>query len=309
MPLRIGTRRSALALWQAQHVETLLKKAYPNLATELVFFTTEGDRSVDKPLPEIGGKGVFTLELENGLREGTIDIAVHSLKDLPTKLDEAFALGAIPPRGDPFDALVSRDGQKLDALPTGAVIGTSSLRRSAQLKAYRADLQIKTIRGNVDTRLRKTLAADGDYDAAVMAVAGLMRLNRQDAITETIDNSIMLPAPGQGALAVQCGAEAEHVLKWLEALDHAETRICVNAERVFLQHLEAGCRLPVSAYASLEGDTLTLTGRVNSVDGQETITVQGQAKQHESSILGQQLAAEALARGASHLLAEIRNDL
>ncbi|MBZ0309188.1 MAG: hydroxymethylbilane synthase [Anaerolineae bacterium] len=294
--MRIGTRRSPLALWQADYVQQLLQAQ--NQAAELVFFTTQGDQILDKPLPEIGGKGLFTLELEHALREGQIDLAVHSLKDLPT--DTPFALAAIPRRASPFDALVSRTGQTLDSLPAGAVIGTSSLRRSAQLKAYRPDLQIRMIRGNVDTRLRKIF--DGEYDAGVLAVAGLDRLDKSEVITEIFRPEVMLPAPGQGAIAVQCRANDTALLELLARLDDATTRACVTAERAFLQKLESGCRLPVSAYATLNADGLELTGRVSAVDGTKAITVKGQAVE-ESAALGIRLAEEALAQGAGELLA------
>lgn len=294
--MRIGTRRSPLALWQADYVQKLLQAQ--NQAAELVFFTTQGDQILDKPLPEIGGKGLFTLELEHALREGQIDLAVHSLKDLPT--DTPFALAAIPRRASPFDALVSRTGQTLDSLPSGAVVGTSSLRRSAQLKAYRPDLQIRMIRGNVDTRLRKIF--DGEYDAGVLAVAGLDRLDKSEVITEIFRPEVMLPAPGQGAIAVQCRANDTALLELLARLDDATTRACVTAERAFLQKLESGCRLPVSAYATLNADGLELTGRVSAADGTKAITVKGQAVE-ESAALGIRLAEEALAQGAGELLA------
>ncbi len=289
--MRIGTRRSLLARWQADHVRELLLAQ--NQTAELVFFTTQGDQILDKPLTEIGGKGLFTLELEHALREGQIDMAVHSLKDLPT--DTPFMLGAILRRASPFDALVSRTGQPLDSLPSGAVIGTSSLRRSAQLKAYRPDLQIRSIRGNVDTRLRKIF--EGEYDAGVLAVAGLDRLGKSDVISEIFSPEVMLPAPGQGAIAVQCRADNSALLKLLAALDDADTRACVTAERAFLHALDSGCRLPVAAYATLNAGGLELTGRVSAADGTKTITVKGQAAVQENVALGIRLAEEILARG------------
>lgn len=299
--MRIGTRRSQLALWQAQHIQELLQAQHQT--ADLIFFTTQGDQILDKPLPEIGGKGLFTLELENALRDGDIDLAVHSLKDLPTEIPEGFTLGAIPRRASPFDALVSRTGQPLSELPSGAVIGTSSLRRTAQLKAYRPDLTIKMIRGNVDTRLRKVF--EGEYDAAVLAAAGLDRLEKSGVITEIFEPDRMLPAPGQGAIAVQCRADDFNLRKLLAVLDHAETRACVMAERAFLQKLDAGCRLPVSAYAALNDGILELTGRVSQIDGAKTITVKGWAPVQENIQLGTQLAEQALAQGAGELLAAL----
>lgn len=299
--MRIGTRRSQLALWQAQHIQELLQAQHQT--ADLIFFTTQGDQILDKPLPEIGGKGLFTLELENALRDGDIELAVHSLKDLPTEMPEGFTLGAIPRRASPFDALVSRTGQPLSELPSGAVIGTSSLRRTAQLKAYRPDLTIKMIRGNVDTRLRKVF--EGEYDAAVLAAAGLDRLEKSGVITEIFEPDRMLPAPGQGAIAVQCRADDFTLMELLAVLDHAETRACVMAERAFLQKLDAGCRLPVSAYAALNDGTLELTGRVSQIDGAKTITVKGWAPVQENIQLGTQLAEQALAQGAGELLAAL----
>ncbi len=307
--LRIGTRRSTLALWQTHHVRDQLLTRHPDLAIDIVHMTTTGDRVLDRALPEIGGKGLFTQELEAALLAGEIDIAVHSLKDLPTDMPDAFTLGAILVRAAPFDALVSRDGHTLDTLPEGATVGTSSLRRRAQLRAHRPDLHTANLRGNVDTRLRKAFDPAGPYDAIVLAVAGLERLGRADAISEVLDSSIMLPAPAQGAIAVQCRAGDAQTLALLTALDDQPTRIAVTTERAYLQHLEAGCRLPVSAYATLEGDTLHLTGRVSGLDGSQTITVKGSAPQAEAAALGVRLAQQALGQGADALLAQVKGDL
>lgn len=307
--LRIGTRRSQLALWQTHHVRDQLHHHYPDLTIEIIHMTTTGDRVLDKPLPEIGGKGLFTQELEDALRTEAIDLAVHSLKDLPTDLDLVYAIGAVLPRANPFDALVSRDGYTLDSLPHGATIGTSSLRRRAQLLAHRPDLVTQSLRGNVDTRIRKALDTSGPYDAIVLAVAGLARLDRQDVISEILNTHVMLPAPGQGAVAVQCRAEDTHTRTLLAALDHASTRATVTAERAFLQRLDAGCRLPVSAFAMLDGATLRLTGRVSGLDGTRTITTCGEASRDDASDLGTRLADDALAQGADTLLAAIRGEL
>ncbi|NDJ76118.1 MAG: hydroxymethylbilane synthase [Chloroflexi bacterium] len=307
--LRIGTRRSQLALWQTHHVRELLQTAHPDLAIDLVHMTTTGDRILNKPLPEIGGKGLFTQELEQALSAGEIDLAVHSLKDLPTDMPSEFALGAILARANSFDALVSRAGHTLEMLPQGATIGTSSLRRRAQLLAHRPDLHTATLRGNVDTRLRKAHDPDGPYDAIVLAVAGLARLQQADAISEVLSTDVMLPAPGQGAVAVQCRADDAATRALLAALDDHATRVTVTAERAFLQRLEAGCRLPVSAYATLDNDLLHLTGRVSSLDGVRTITVHGAASVPSAYELGVRLAEDALAQGADVLLAEIRGEL
>ncbi len=308
-PLRIGTRRSRLALWQTEHVRALLQAHYPALTVELVHFTTRGDRVLDRPLPEIGGKGLFTAELESALRSGAIDLAVHSLKDLPTETPPAFTLGALLPRANPLDALVSRSGQKLAELPRGARVGTSSLRRRAQLLARRPDLRLELLRGNVDTRLRKALDPAGAYDAVILAVAGLERLGHADAITETLPPHVMMPAPAQGVIAVQCRADDADALRLLAALEDRPTRLAATAERAFLRRLEAGCRLPVAAYATLEGERLRLCGRVSGLDGAQTITVAGESAPDEAAALGVRLAEEALARGADALLAAVREEL
>jgi hydroxymethylbilane synthase len=307
--LHIGTRRSQLALWQTHHVRDQLVAHFPDLAVEIVHMTTTGDRVIDKPLPEIGGKGVFTQELEDALRTGEIDLAVHSLKDLPTETPPEFVLGAILKRANPFDALISRAGHTVTSLPHGATVGTSSLRRRAQLLARRPDLNTESLRGNVDTRLRKAADPEGPYDAIILAVAGLERLEHGDVISEVINAQIMLPAPGQGAVAVQCRADDDPTRSRLAALDDFPTRTVVTAERAFLQTLEAGCRLPVSAYATLDGNALHMTGRVSGLDGGRTITVRGEARVSHAFDLGAWLADEALTQGAGALLAEIRGEL
>ncbi len=308
--LRIGTRRSALALWQTHFVRDALRTLYPSLAVELVHMTTTGDRVIDRPLPEIGGKGVFTQELEDALRTGAIDLAVHSLKDLPTEIDPAFTLGAIPPRAAPFDALVTRGGHTLATLPDGATVGTSSLRRRAQLLAARPDLRTQDLRGNVDTRLRKAADPAGPYDAIVLAVAGLERLGRADAISDVLDtDEIMLPAPGQGAIVVQCRADDDRTRNLLAMLDHRETRLAVAAERAFLAGLEAGCRLPVSAYATLADGEIRMVGRVSDLDGVQPMTVRGTAAEDDAEALGVRLAAEALSLGAAALLDAVKKGL
>ncbi|GIV82291.1 MAG: porphobilinogen deaminase [Anaerolineae bacterium] len=252
---------------------------------------------------------MFTQELEEALRQGIIDLAVHSLKDLPTELAPEFALAAILRRANPFDALISRAGYALDSLPANAVVGTSSLRRRAQLLAYRPDLQTHDLRGNVDTRLRKAFESGGSYDAIVLAVAGLERLGRLSVASQILPAAIMLPAPAQGAIAVQCRANDERVRALLAPLDDPLTRAAVSAERAFLSRLDAGCRLPVSALATIQGDTMQLMGRVNALDGSQTITVQGQAPLSAALDLGARLAAAALAQGAAALLEDIRRSL
>lgn len=309
LTVRIGTRRSQLALWQTNRVRDLLLAQHPDLTVELVHMTTKGDRVLDKPLPEIGGKGLFTLELEHALASGEIDLAVHSLKDLPTEMAEPFTLGAILTRANPFDALVSRARHTLATLPLGATVGTSSLRRRAQVLAHRPDLNLANLRGNVDTRIAKAYDPAGPYDAIVLAVAGLQRLDRADDISEVIAADVMLPAPGQGAVAVQCRANDEAIQARLVTLDDHTTRIAVTAERAFLQRLEAGCRLPVSAFATLEDGKLHMVGRVSGLDGTQTITVEHTALPDQAFALGVQMADLARAQGAEALLAAIQGDL
>jgi hydroxymethylbilane synthase len=310
--LRIGTRGSALARWQTDYVADLLRAAYPGLEVEIVEMTTRGDRVLDAPLPLIGGKGVFTAELEDALRGGQIDLAVHSLKDLPTDDPAGIVIGAIPPRASIEDALVSRARHSLASLPEGAVVGTSSRRRAGQLLHARSDLRCIDLRGNVDTRLRKALDPDGPYDAIVLARAGLERLNRGNTISQTLPLDVMLPAPGQGALAVQCRDE-ETALALLKSLDHAATRVAVTAERAFLTGLGGGCSVPVAAYGSINDRSLILLGRITSLDGSQQVDVSLTAAYDVSSgaaitaagELGHRLAEKALQQGVAHILEEI----
>jgi hydroxymethylbilane synthase len=270
--LVIGTRGSQLALWQATYVAERLQTLHPGLTVRLEVIITEGDRRPDQPLPEIGGKGLFTQTLEHALLNRTIDLAVHSLKDLPTAESDAFEIAAIPERGSVCDVLISREGYPLDRLPQGAVIGTGSIRRGAQLLAYRPDLQIVSVRGNVPTRLQKALDSASPYTAIVLAEAGLERLGLQNAITQILPLTVMLPAPGQGALAVQCRRGDPAVSERLHPLDHPVTRRAVTAERVFLSELGSGCRLPVAAWARIETDQFRLTTRILNPDGSNSVT-------------------------------------
>lgn len=301
--IRLGTRGSVLARWQTDYIRDLLLAAYPGLQAEVVVIATRGDRVLDTPLPLVGGKGLFTAELEAALHSGAIDLAVHSLKDLPTDDPPGLVIGAIPVRENPADVLVSRAGYTLATLPSGAVIGTSSRRRVAQILHQRPDLQTADIRGNVDTRVGKALDPDGPYAAIVLAYAGLMRLSREAVISEILPAQKLLPAPGQGALAVQCrDAAALHDL--LAPLHHRESALAVHAERAFLAALGSGCSIPVGAYAYHDGDAFRLVGRVNSVDGRQQIEVATAFEARESAALhaGQALARDALAQGARHLL-------
>lgn len=304
-PFRIGTRGSDLARWQANHVSQLLQTQVPSLELETVFFTTRGDKVLDKALPEIGGKGLFTEELEQSLREGQIDAAVHSLKDLPTDDPDGLTIGAIPQRAPVEDILVSRDGLTLDALPEGAVIGTSSRRRAAQLLAYRPDFKIIDIRGNVGTRINKVFADEKLYDATILAHAGVSRLELTQYITQIIPFDIMLPAPGQGALGIQCRDEATSI-EQLSTINDPETTSAVRAERAFLNTLEGGCSVPVASYAMVSDGQVSLIARVIAVDGSKTIELKGTAAREDAWQLGQELAHSALSQGADVILDGLR---
>jgi hydroxymethylbilane synthase len=297
----LGSRKSKLALWQTHHVRDLLQAAWPGLKVEIQIISTTGDQVLDTPLPLIGGKGVFTAELEAALREGDIDAAVHSLKDLPTESPPDLTVGATPHRVRPDDVLISREEYQLDTLPRGATVGTSSRRRAAQLLHLRPDLQMADIRGNVPTRIDKGLAEDGPYDAIILAYAGLERLGLLEAISQVLPLGQMLPAPGQGALGIQCRDEAES-LALLAPLNDSSTNVAVEAERSFLSGLGGGCAMPIAAYATEEDGRLRLTGRVSSPDGQKQIDVQGDGLPEEAWQLGNRLAHDALAQGAAKLL-------
>lgn len=296
-PLIFGTRGSALARWQTDRVISQLQVAHSGLVCEARLFTTTGDRNLTAPLSTLGGKGIFTEELEFALRAAEIDVAVHSLKDLPVEDPVDLTLGAICQREDARDVLVSRDRYTLASLPKGARVGTCSNRRTAQLLAARPDLIILPLRGNIDTRVRKALS--GDYDAIVLAAAGLLRLGLTQNISEYLQFDVMLPAPGQAALAVQCRADDERVRRLLRPLNHIPTRAAVTAERTFLAVLGGGCSAPIAAYAEF-----SVTGRgqglVASLDGRRQIRVAAQGS--DAISLGQELAEQALKRGAVELL-------
>lgn len=284
----LGTRGSALARWQTDWVAGQLRTRMPGIEIVIETITTQGDRELDAPLAQIGDKGLFTREIENALGERRIDAAVHSLKDLPTELPDGLILAAICERADARDALVSRLGVGIDALPRGARIGTSSRRRAAQLRAHRPDLSIVNIRGNVDTRLRK--ATTDEYDAIVLAVAGLKRLGLADHITEYLSLDVMLPAPGQGALAVETRADDADTRALVTLLDHAPTRAATNAERAFLRALGGGCRTPIAAYGEVNGDALHLRGLIANEDGTRVARGEARGDVTETEMLGNDLA-------------------
>lgn len=298
MQLTFVTRPSALARRQTQRVIELLQAAHPGLDCKEYVITTAGDRVLDRPVPEIGGKGLFTRELEDALLSGKVQAAVHSLKDLPVEETPGVAVAAIPERESAYDVLISRDVRTLSSLREGARVGTSSPRRTAQLLARRPDLTILPLRGNVDTRLRKVL--DGEYDAIVLAQAGLIRLGLLDHISEVFPLDIMLPAPGQGALAVQCRAEDIETFALLATVHHPLTAAAVAAERAFLSGLGGGCSLPIAAFAEKNNGTIILTGAVLSTDGKQAIRLS--AVDTEPHQLGERLAGFVLERGAAELL-------
>ena len=299
----LGTRASPLARAQTGRVVELLEAAWPELACDVRPVVTQGDRTQasGEPLPEIGGKGLFTLELERALRGREIDLAVHSLKDLPTEADPDVVVGAVCLREDARDCLVAWEGATLAELRPGAVLGTSSLRREAQLRTVRPDLEIRSIRGNVDTRVRKVL--DREYDAAVLAAAGIRRLGLEESVSEWLEPATILPAPGQGALAIQCRADDARVTELLATIDDPGSRATTSAERAFLRALGGGCAAPVAAHATLTGDDVRMDALVSSVDGKDVVRVSGQGAPDE---LGERLAREALAAGADRILAAIR---
>ena len=299
--LTIGSRASNLAMWQTNHIIALLEQAWPGITCRIEPFVTKGDKTLDQPLPQIGGKGLFTLELEEALRNGRIDFAVHSLKDLPVENAEGVILGAIVGRADACDVLISAKGEKLGNLPVGAVVGTSSLRRQAQLRLTRPDLDIQSIRGNVETRIRKVM--EGQYDATILAAAGITRLGLDDQVSQWLPLDVMLPAPGQGALAVQCRADDTETLRVLTAIHQPEVATAVTAERSFLHHLGGGCATPIAAYANWQGGRLHLTGLVAAIDGSTEIRISGVGT--GSWELGEEVAAIAIGRGAQELLTHV----
>ncbi|GIX46579.1 MAG: porphobilinogen deaminase [Candidatus Tectimicrobiota bacterium] len=297
--LRLGTRGSPLALWQARWVAQALQQHHPGLRLDIVVITTTGDRYRHQPLPALGGKGLFVKEIEAALQRRTIDVAVHSMKDVPTQLPPGLRLSAVPPRGEVRDAFVGRPGCRLTTATGPCTVGTSSRRRQAQLLALRPELCVRDLRGNVETRLRKVRR--GEVDGVVLAAVGLQRLGLEAAISEWLSPDVMLPAPGQGALALETREEP-----WLDALlaplHDPATASAVSAERAFLAHLGGGCTVPVAALASCEGDTLRLRGLVATVDGRRLLRQELCGPVREAEALGRQLAEQLLAAGAAALL-------
>jgi len=301
--IRIATRKSPLAMWQAEHVAAALKAAHPGLEVEILGMSTQGDKILDTPLAKIGGKGLFVKELEARMLEGDADIAVHSMKDVPVELPEGLHLAVIMEREDPTDAFVSNKFTSLDELPEGAVVGTSSLRRQCQLSDRRPDLEIKSLRGNVNTRLQKL--DDGEYDAIILASAGLIRLGFADRIRHSLDTEDSLPAIGQGAVGIECRSDDPRVNALLAPLHHKDTADRVTAERAMNARLEGGCQVPIGGHAILEGDEIFMRGLVGTVDGSEVIRAEIRGSREQAAELGVVVAEELLAHGADTILREL----
>ncbi len=299
-PVLIATRKSPLAMWQAEHVAAALQRAHPGLRVELLGMSTQGDRVLDTPLAKIGGKGLFVKELEQGMLDGRADIAVHSMKDVPVDLPAGLHLPVIMRREDPRDAFVSNHFDGLDALPRGARVGTSSLRRQCQLGASRPGLAILPLRGNVNTRLRKL--DEGEYDAIILASAGLIRLGFESRIRAFIEAEQSLPAIGQGAVGIECRVDDERVNALLAPLNDASTAVCVCAERAMNHRLMGGCQVPIAGYATLAGDELFMRGLVGEPDGSVIVRAEGRARRADAEALGGRLAEELLANGAEPIL-------
>jgi len=298
--IRIATRKSALALWQAEYVKARLEEAYPGLLVTLVPMVSRGDKLLDSPLSKIGGKGLFVKELETALLENEADIAVHSMKDVPMDFPEGLGLFCICEREDPRDAFVSNTFASLEELPPGSIVGTSSLRRQAQLLTRRPDLEIRFLRGNVNTRLAKLDA--GEYDAIILAAAGLIRLGFEDRITSAISVDDSLPAGGQGAVGIECRSVDSEIHALLAPLHHQDTATRVTAERALNKHLNGGCQVPIACYAVLEGEQIWLRGLVGDPSGGLLLTAEGRAPRSDAENLGVRVAEDLLSQGANDIL-------
>ncbi|MFQ5704453.1 MAG: hydroxymethylbilane synthase [Gemmatimonadales bacterium] len=302
--IRIGTRRSDLARWQAEHVAAKLKKISGAPATEIVFIKTEGDRIIDIPLHAVDGKAFFTKEIEQALLNDAVDVAVHSLKDIATELPDGLSLGAVLERDDPRDVLLANSGAGIDELPSGARLGTSSLRRRALLARLRPDLDFVDLRGNVPTRIEKLRA--GQYDAIVLAAAGVRRLGLEEHVTQYLPVDRILPAVSQGAIAIEVRDGDAETLNWINKLDHANTRIATSAERALLRKLEGGCQVPVGALGIVENDVVRLSALVCSLSGEQCVEGAREGPKCDATALGKALADDLLQRGGARILAEIR---
>ncbi len=301
--IKIGTRGSQLALWQANWVKSALESRNPGISVDLLVIKTKGDKILDVPLAKIGGKGLFVKEIEEALLDGRIDLAVHSMKDMPAEIPDGLCICAIPERENPKDVLISRNGLKFHELPEGSTVGTGSLRRAAQLRYKRPDLLISPLRGNLDTRLRKL--ETGDMDAVILAAAGLRRLQFEHKITEYLDPEIMLPAAGQGALCIETRENDSDIASVVSGLDDPETRITVTGERAFLNRLEGGCQIPVAAHGTVEENLLVLSGLVAEPDGSLIIRDRLSGTVAASESIGIQLAENLLSMGAKQILEKL----
>jgi len=297
--LRLGTRKSKLALWQANFVKEKLEAL--GCKVELVPITTTGDKILDAPLAKIGGKGLFVKEIENALLAGEIDLAVHSLKDVPMIIPEGLTLSAITEREEPYDVLISRNGKRLEELPFGAVVGTSSLRRQVQIKRRRRDLKVEILRGNVDTRLRKL--KEGLYDAIVLAHAGVKRMGFSGEVSQVLKDFI--PAVGQGSLAIETRAEDERVINFVKVLNHEESWLSAVCERAFLRELQGGCQVPIGAYAWIEGDRIKIKGFISDLEGERFLEGYEEGSLQEAEEVGKRLAQRLLREGGEEILKEI----
>ena len=304
-PIKIGTRGSKLARWQANWVKSALENKFPSTPVKLIVIKTQGDKILDVPLAKVGGKGLFVKEIEAALLAGRIDIAVHSMKDMPADIPRGLCIGAIPERENPVDVFISRNGAGFRELAAGSVIGTSSLRRGAQLRHARPDIVIRSIRGNLDTRIKKLESED--FDALVLAAAGVKRLNLEHKISEYLDPAIMLPAIGQGALCIETRKNDPTIGPLVASLDHASTRAVVAAERAFLNRLEGGCQVPIAGNGRISGNRLVLTGLVAELDGSRVIKGEKRGRLNSPETIGIHLAEELLARGADKILEKLKS--
>jgi hydroxymethylbilane synthase len=299
-PIRIATRKSPLALWQAEYIAKLIEDKFPGIKTELVRMTTQGDKILDAPLAKIGGKGLFVKELEVGMLDGTADIAVHSMKDVPVEFPDGLHLAAILSREDPTDALVSNHYQSINDLPPNARIGTSSLRRQCQVKALFPQAEILTLRGNVNTRLAKLDA--GDYDAIILASAGLIRLGMAERITQRLDSKISLPAIGQGAIGIECRSDDDDINNIIKQLHDINTGICVTTERAMNARLNGGCQVPIAGFAEIDGDVLMMRGLVGDPNGSRLFRCERKGRLYEAEFIGTTIAEDLLSQGAHKIL-------
>ena len=298
--ITIGTRGSQLALWQANFIKSEIEGYFPDLTVALSIIKTTGDRITDRPLAMVGGKGLFVKEIETALLDKDIDLAVHSMKDMPGELPGGLIIGAIPKRENPFDVLIAGENRQLSDYKPGAVIGTSSLRRGSQIKHIRPDVRIESIRGNLDTRIKKLQA--GEYDAIVLAAAGLRRLGQADLITQYLDETTMIPAVGQGALCIETRADDPDIAPVMERLNDPDTHICVTGERAFLKRIEGSCHIPVACFAKMAGKEVELTAIVASEDGKDVVREKQRSLPEAVETVGRSLADQVLENGGKQIL-------